>query len=109
MTRSARLLVPFTKHDQQLLHRFFTDVVGPFSRLSLEGSEKFSKLINEYSGYSLVSFVYSKDRVAKVVKHMMFTKENTANERPSLVTFLAESKFNRSDLIEVENVRVEIS
>lgn len=92
MTRSTRGLVPFTKHSQQLLHRVFTNVVGPFPRLSLGALKYFSTLIYEYRGYLLVSFIYSKDRDAEAVKHMMLTKENTTNKRPSSFTFLAETK-----------------
>lgn len=48
--------------SQAPLQKFYTGVVGPFGSPSLGGAKYFLTLIEEYSGYSFVSFLNSKEK-----------------------------------------------
>lgn len=95
-----------TKHRQQLLERVFTDVIGPFQNASMGISKYLFTLMGDYSRYSMVSFVQSKDRVAEVVKDMTPTPEYAAKKSSSFVSAFDRKIFCSSDPMEVANTKV---
>lgn len=70
-----------TKAALKAIERVYADVVSPMKEESVGKAKYFVILLNEYSGYSMVRFIFRKNETAKAVIQMIREIETIFNSK----------------------------